>query len=145
MAKDIGEAVREVCLWFPESEEIPSRGSPDFRVRNKTFASYIVNHHGDGNIALWLPSPPGAQELYSEAEPNYYFVPPYVGPRGWLGVHLDQGLSWMDIASRVREAYAGRPADRNRRTHRVRSVARKTCTGSSGAVAGNLPVSTGNK
>ncbi|MCZ6643543.1 MAG: MmcQ/YjbR family DNA-binding protein [Gammaproteobacteria bacterium] len=105
MAKDIGEAVREVCLWFPESAEIPSRGSPDFRVRNKTFASYIVNHHGDGNIALWLPAPPGAQELYSEAEPNYYFVPPYVGPRGWLGVHLDQGLSWMDIASRVREAF----------------------------------------
>ena len=54
MAKDIGDAVREVCLSFPGTEEKPSRGSPDFRVGGKTYASFIVNHHGDGNIALWL-------------------------------------------------------------------------------------------
>ena len=105
MAKDIGMAVREVCLGFPESEEVPSRGSPDFRVAGKTFASYVVNHHGDGRICLWLPAPPGAQQLYSESEPEYYFVPPYVGPRGWLGVHLDRGLDWRSVAQRVREAY----------------------------------------
>lgn len=105
MAKDIGMAVREVCLSFPEAEEVPSRGSPDFRVGGKTFATYVVNHHGDGRIALWLRSPPGAQELYAESEPDHYFVPPYVGPRGWLGVHLDKGLDWRSIAERVREAY----------------------------------------
>lgn len=105
MAKDIGMAVREVCLSFTDSEEVPSRGSPDFRVAGKTFATYVVNHHGDGRIALWLRSPPGAQELYSESEPNHYFVPPYVGPRGWLGVHLGKGLDWLSIAQRVREAY----------------------------------------
>ncbi len=106
MAKDISMAVREICLSFPKAEEVPSRGSPDFRVAGKTFATYVVNHHGDGHIALWLRSPPGAQELYSESEPAYYFVPPYVGPRGWLGVHLDQGLDWRSIAERVREAFA---------------------------------------
>jgi predicted DNA-binding protein (MmcQ/YjbR family) len=105
MAKDIGMAVREICLSFPEAEEVPSRGSPDFRVAGKTFATFVVNHHGDGNIAFWLRSPPGAQELYSESEPDYYFVPPYVGPRGWLGVHLDKGLDWRSIAARVREAF----------------------------------------
>ena len=106
MAKTISDAVREVCLSFPEAEERPSRGSPDFRVRGKTFATYVVNHHGDGNIALWLNAPPGAQEFYARNEPEHYFVPPYVGPRGWLGVHLDKGLRWKTIAERVREAYA---------------------------------------
>ena len=105
MGKNITEAVRKVCLSFPESEEQPSRGSPDFRVRDKTFATYAVNHHGDGRIALWLNAPDGAQRFYSENEPEHYFVPPYVGPRGWLGVELDQGLGWRTVAKRVREAY----------------------------------------
>lgn len=105
MAKDISAAVREVCLWLPEAEEFPSHGSPNFRVRGKTFAAYCVNHHGDGRIALWLNSPPGAQAVHTAGEPKYFFVPPYVGPRGWLGVQLDKGLSWKRIAVLVREAY----------------------------------------
>ena len=105
MAKNISHAVREVCLSFPETEERPSRGSPDFRVAGKTFATYVVNHHGDGRIALWLHVPEGSQEFYTSTEPEYYFVPPYLGPRGWLGVHLDKGLRWSTIAERVREAY----------------------------------------
>src|ERR1700738_794349 len=64
MAKDINEAVREVCLSFPEAEEFLSHGSPNFRVRGKTFASFVVNHHGDGRVALWLNVPPGAQESH---------------------------------------------------------------------------------
>ncbi len=80
-----------ICLSFPEATETRSHGSPDFRVRGKTFASFVVNHHGDGRVALWLHAPPGAQQHYTEAEPEHFFVPPYVGPRGWLGVHLDKG------------------------------------------------------
>jgi len=105
MAKDINQAVREVCLSFPESEEVLSHGSPNFRVRDKTFATYSVNHHGDKRIALWLNSPEGAQRLYTQAEPKHFFVPPYVGPRGWLGVNLDKGISWKRVAELVREAY----------------------------------------
>jgi hypothetical protein len=86
MAKDINEAVREVCLSFPEVEEYLSHGAPNFRVRGKTFATYSVNHHGDKRIALVLNSPDGAQSLYVKAEPKHFYVPPYVGPRGWLGV-----------------------------------------------------------
>lgn len=105
MAKDIPAAVREICLSFPESEEYVSHGSPNFRVRGKTYASFLVNHHGDGRVALWLGSPPGAQEQHVRDEPEYFFVPPYVGPRGWLGVHLDKGLDWKRVAGLVREAY----------------------------------------
>ena len=105
MAKDISQAVREVCLWFPESTEVISHGSPDFRVRGKTFATYVINHHGDRRVALWLNAPSGAQELYTKEEPKHFFVPPYVGPRGWLGVQLDKGISWKRVAKLVREAY----------------------------------------
>jgi len=104
-AKDITSAVREVCLWFPESEEVVSHGSPDFRVRGKTFVSYVINHHGDRRVALWLNAPEGAQQHYVKQDPKHFFVPPYVGPRGWLGVNLDQGISWKTVATLVRQAY----------------------------------------
>ncbi|MFL6548882.1 MAG: MmcQ/YjbR family DNA-binding protein [Povalibacter sp.] len=105
MAKTIDQAVREVCLWLPEAEEFVSHGSPNFRVRGKTFATYSVNHHGDGRISLWLNAPAGAQALYVKQEPKHFFVPPYVGPRGWLGVNLDKGIAWSRVAKLVREAY----------------------------------------
>jgi predicted DNA-binding protein (MmcQ/YjbR family) len=106
MPKDISQAVREVCLSLPEAEEYLSHGSPNFRVRKgKTFATYVVNHHGDGRIALWLNSPEGAQAHYTRADPKHFFVPPYVGPSGWLGVNLDKGVSWKRVAALVREAY----------------------------------------
>ena len=105
MGRNISDAVRELCLAFPEAEEVPSRGAPNFRAGGKAFAAYKINHHGDGRVALWLNAPPGAQELYTQNEPEHYFVPPYVGPKGWLGVRLDGDLRWSTIAERVREAY----------------------------------------
>jgi len=105
VARSVNQAVREICLSFPEAEEVVSHGFPDFRVRGKTFASYVVNHHGDGRVSLWLNAPSGAQDHYSKSEPKHFFVPPYVGPRGWLGVHLNKGLSWQRVASLVRQAY----------------------------------------
>jgi predicted DNA-binding protein (MmcQ/YjbR family) len=105
VARDIHQAVRDACLWLPEAEEFVSHGSPNFRVRGKTFATYTVNHHGDGRVALWLNAPPGSQELHVRSEPAHFFVPPYVGPRGWLGVVLDRGIAWGQVVALVREAY----------------------------------------
>lgn len=105
MARGIDEAVREVCLWLPDAEEFLSHGSPNFRVGGKTFASYVINHHGDGRVALWLNAPPGSQELHVRTQSQHFFVPPYVGPRGWLGVILDRGIEWDRVAALVREGY----------------------------------------
>lgn len=69
MSKDINQAVREVCLSFPATEEVPSWGSPDFRVNGKTFATYVVNHHGDGRVALWLNA-----ELDVEDEADWHEI-----------------------------------------------------------------------
>ena len=105
MGRDVHLVVRELCLGLPETEEVLSHGTPDFRVDGKPFATYCINFHGDGRVALWLRSPPGVQELHVEMEPEYYFVPPYVGHKGWLGVELNKGLAWSTIARHVREAY----------------------------------------
>jgi predicted DNA-binding protein (MmcQ/YjbR family) len=105
LARDIHQAVRDTCLWLPEAEEVVAHGSPNFRVRGKTFAMYAVNHHGDGRVALWLNALPGSQDLHVRVEPEHFFVPPYVGPRGWLGVVLDGGIAWKRVAALVREAY----------------------------------------
>jgi predicted DNA-binding protein (MmcQ/YjbR family) len=105
LANDMHQTVRAACLWLPESEEFVSHGSPNFRVRGKTFATYVVNHHGDRRVALWLPAAPGAQEHHVRADPENFYVPPYVGPRGWLGVRLDRNLEWRHIVALVREAY----------------------------------------
>jgi predicted DNA-binding protein (MmcQ/YjbR family) len=99
------QTVRAACLWLPEAEEFVSHGSPNFRVRGKTFATFVVNHHGDQRVALWLPAAPGAQEHHLRMDPENFFVPPYVGPRGWVGVRLDRGLDWRRITGLVREAY----------------------------------------
>ncbi len=102
---NVEQAMRKVCLSLPESEEVLSHGIPNFRVRGKSFAIYARNHHGDGRLALWLEAPPGAQSHFTEIDPVAYFIPPYVGPNGWLGVELNKGVPWAAIVDRVREAY----------------------------------------
>ena len=106
MANALEDAVRRQCLAFPETEELLSHGSPNFRVRRgKIFATYAQNHHGDGRLALWLNVPHGIQDSYVSADPTHYFVPQYVGPSGWLGVRLDTGLAWKQVAELVRMAW----------------------------------------
>ncbi len=66
----------------------------------------LMNHHGDGRFAIWCAAPEGVQRLLTEADPEKFFVPPYVGHRGWLGVRLDRGLDWNELAGLAEDAYA---------------------------------------
>ena len=68
--KNISQAVREICLSLPATGEVTSHGSPDFRVEGKTFATYMINHYGDGHLALWLQMPTGSQEYYTQSDPK---------------------------------------------------------------------------
>ncbi len=95
---------RRICLALPEVEEKEAWGSPTFRVKGKMFAMYLNNHHGDGRVALWLNAPPGVQAVLVEAEPEKFFVPPYQGTRGWIGVNLDRN-SDAEIEFHVRQAW----------------------------------------
>ncbi|MDX1555823.1 MAG: MmcQ/YjbR family DNA-binding protein [Xanthomonadales bacterium] len=105
MPQTIPQAVRELCLAFPQSEERTSHGMPDFKVAGKSFAYFTINHHGDGRVGLWLKAPEGAQQQFVSLDPDVYFVPQYVGPRGWLGIELNSDVSWDEVRARVREAW----------------------------------------
>jgi hypothetical protein len=98
--------LREVCLALPEVTERLSHGSPTWFVRGKkTVATYVNNHHGDGRLAIWCPAPPGVQNALVIEEPDRFFVPAYVGHRGWLGVRLDRDLDWDEVAGIIEDAY----------------------------------------
>ncbi len=99
------ERVRTVCLGLPETEEKEAWGMPTFRVRGKLFAHFADNHHEDGRVALWLKAAEGAQELLVEAAPERFFVPPYMGPRGWVGVRLDGEVDWEEVATLAEEGW----------------------------------------
>jgi hypothetical protein len=98
--------VRELCLALPEVEERPSHGAPTFFYRGKkSFVMFHDDHHGDGRLALWCRAPVGVQDQVVREEPHRFFVPPYVGPRGWIGVRLDVDADWDEIDGIVRDAY----------------------------------------
>lgn len=105
--QEILAVVREICLALPETSERPSHGEPTFFVGGKrSFASVWDSHHGDGRFALICAAPAGLQASLVDADPERFFVPAYVGHRGWLGVRLDRGFDREEIAGILEDAYA---------------------------------------
>lgn len=99
--------LRKLCLALPEAQEVEAWGEPTFRVRNKMFAMYAhaENHHGGGRPSVWCKAAAGNQSVMVRAAPDRYFVPPYVGPSGWIGVHLDCGADWTEVRELMRDAH----------------------------------------
>ncbi|MGI8439220.1 MAG: MmcQ/YjbR family DNA-binding protein [Thermoleophilaceae bacterium] len=109
------DRVRELCLSLPDTSERTSHGAPTFFISGKhSFVTYHDDHHGDGRLALWCAAPEGAQAMLVEAAPEHYFVPPYVGHRGWLGLRLDREAEWDEIAGAIEDAYLTRAPKRLR-------------------------------
>ena len=106
MSDDELRRVREICLELPEVTERPSHGSPAWFIRDKkTIVMFLDDHHGDGRLALWCAAPPGVQALMVDEDPVRFFVPPYVGHRGWLGVRLDIDVDWDEVAGIVEDGF----------------------------------------
>jgi hypothetical protein len=100
------ERVRAVCRALPECTERPSHSSPAWFVRDKRcFAMFLDDHHGDGRLALWCAAPEGMQHALVAGDPESYFVPPYVGHRGWVGVRLDRSLGPDEVAGALEDAW----------------------------------------
>jgi hypothetical protein len=106
MARSPLDRLRELCMALPEVTERMSHGERTWFVRGrKTFVT-SADHHHDDRVAFWCAAPPGAQEVLVSAEPDRYFVPPYVGHRGWLGVYLDADeVDWDTVRMLVEDAY----------------------------------------
>jgi phosphoribosylglycinamide formyltransferase-1 len=88
-----------LCRSLPEAEaERAGATHFAFKVRKKIFAYYAFNHHGDGVVALWCKAPPGERDRLVRESPGRYFVPPYVGPKGWVALRLDAArVDWKAV------------------------------------------------
>ena len=69
------------------------------------FAMFVNDHHGDGRVAVWCKSEAGPRDALVASDPDRFFVPPYVGPDGWLGIRLDRGLDWEVVSGLLAEAH----------------------------------------
>ena len=94
--------LRAICLALPEAAEKEAWGDPTFRVRDKIFA---MEKRGDGRVSVWCRAPPGSQEVLVGADPKLFFVPLYVGHKGWVGMRLDCDPDWNEVAALVRRSY----------------------------------------
>ena len=82
-------------------------GEPTFRVKNKLFAMYAsaANHHGRGRPAVWCKAAHGNQQFMVRDAPDRFFVPPYVGPSGWIGIYLDGQVNWPELDELLRDSF----------------------------------------
>jgi hypothetical protein len=130
-------AVRKLCLSLPETSERPSHGAPTFFVRGKrAFLMVLTNHHGDGRFAIWCAAPDGMQAMLVEADPDRFFVPPYVGHRGWLGMRLDRGLDLDELAGTPTRRSRRRSWSRPRGSRATRAASRRITGGRKPASVG---------
>ena len=100
------DRARRACLALPEATEQEAWGEPTFRVRKKIFAMYASgdNHHGRGRECLWCNAPLGVQELLVRSEPGKFFVPPYAGVNGWIGIVM-HAVDDEELRSLVLQSY----------------------------------------
>lgn len=96
------ERLRAICLALPDAAEKEAWGDPTFRIRDKIFA---MEKRGDGRISVWCKAPEGSQAVLVGADPELFFVPPYVGHKGWVGMRLDRDPDWDEVARLVARSY----------------------------------------
>ena len=104
------DRVRAILMALPEVNERPSHGEPAWFYRDKRqIAMYSDHHHGDPHLSVWCAATPEAQAMLVAEDPARFFVPPYVGHRGWVGIRLDVGASSVgddsDLEELLRESY----------------------------------------
>jgi hypothetical protein len=97
--------LRSLCLGLPEAREVEAWDAPTFRVKTM-FATYSAPDTYGARPAAWVKAAPSSQELLVAADPGRYFVPPYVGPRGWVGVYLDgPDVDWDELRALLADAW----------------------------------------
>lgn len=106
LAADPLARLRELCLELPEAAEKETWDAPTWRVRDRIYA---MARQGEERLEFWCKAPPGAQAVLVGADPARFFAPPYVGPKGWIGVRLAApGLAapdWAEVAALIRRSY----------------------------------------
>ena len=98
--------LRAICLPYPEATETGGVGSPSFKVREKIFAMrHPMRGSAGDRPSVWCKGRPGLQAALTQAAPERFAVPPYVGHRGWIAIYLDADVDWDELADLIDESY----------------------------------------
>ena len=96
--------LRKVVKTFPEATEVEAWGAPTWRL-GRMFAMYEESMHGLERVAIGIKAAPGNNEIMVATDPRRFFIPPYVGPAGWVGVRLDRKIDWDELTDLLRDGY----------------------------------------
>jgi len=95
-----------ICLALPESVREYNGQHAGFLVKKRTFAYFLNDHHGDGMVAVTCKVLPGDNKALAAAQPARFYVPAYIGPKGWVALRLDAGeIDWDEVADLVAGSY----------------------------------------
>ena len=98
--------VTGLCLAFPEATCERSGSHATYKVRKKVFAYFVDNHHGDGRVAVCTKTALGEHTDLARADPDKFYLPAYIGPRGWVAIRVDRPrVDWNEVARFIRASY----------------------------------------
>ena len=97
----------KICESLPEVvSEVAGDEHIAFRIRKRIFAYYLFDHHGDGMIAFCCKSSRSEQQRLVKDDPTSFFVPAYLGSKGWIAIRLDlDEVDWETVSELARRAY----------------------------------------
>jgi phosphoribosylglycinamide formyltransferase-1 len=100
------DRVTEICLALPSTEHSDKGDHVIYKVRGKVFAYLLDNHHGDGILSVCVKSELGENQDRARRDPEHYYLPAYIGSRGWFGLRLDRGrVDWREVTNVVERSY----------------------------------------
>lgn len=102
MTTALSDRLRRLCLALPEATEQVMKRGPTYRICDKIFA---MDRSWNGGLSVWCKVPQGSQALLIDSDPARFFVPPYVGPKGWVGLRLDRATDWQQVSGLMRGSY----------------------------------------
>lgn len=105
-AKERFETLSRICLALPGTTREAMGSHAAFRVSKKVFVYYLNDHHGDGIVSFCCKVLPGDNERLIDSNPRKFYMPAYVGPRGWVALRLDRpSVDWSEVKELVRGSY----------------------------------------
>ena len=101
------QRVTEICASLPGVTREDKASHAAFRVRGKVFAYFLDNHHGDGIVSIACKVLRGDNTALAAAQPERFYLPAYIGPRGWVALRLDSGeIDWEEVAELLKGSYS---------------------------------------
>lgn len=92
------DRLTKLALALPEATRELKFSHAAFLVRKKIFAYFLNDHHGDGIVAVTCKVFPGENAALAKAQPKRYYLPAYIGPRGWVALRLDlPKIDWSEV------------------------------------------------